>query len=101
MGIMIKPSDLKYKYPKVAETRFQERPHAKWDSAGFSRDNLYDVIPMLESVMDELDRNDATTLHYLEDIMNRDMPLFISDRCEVFCFLAGSAREMLQHYETP
>jgi hypothetical protein len=93
MGISIKPSDLYYKYPKVVEMRHERKFHGKPDPAPFNRDDLYEVIPMLECVMDELGRDDARTLHAIEEIMIRNMPNFVSTRDEVFDFLVGSIRE--------
>ena len=96
MGLTIYASDLKYRYPKVIETRYEEKFTGKDDTALFNRDDLYDIIPMMQAVMDELGRDDALTLHFLEDLMNRDLPRFLSDRSEVFSFLTCCAREMLQ-----
>ncbi len=95
MGLSIKPSDLKYKYPRVVVTRDQPKFQGKSDPAPFNRDDLYDIIPVLEAVMDDLGRDDARTLHLLEDLLNMEMPRSISGRGEVFRFLSGSAREML------
>ena len=96
MGISIHPSDLKYKYPKATETRFDAKFLGKDDPAPFNRDDLYDIIPVLEAVMDDLDREDARTLHFIEDLMNRDLPRSVSGRGEVFRFLSGCTREMLE-----
>ena len=52
MGICISPSDLKYKYPKAVETRFLPKFQGKDDAEPFNRDDLYDIIPVLEAVMD-------------------------------------------------
>jgi hypothetical protein len=95
MSLSINPSDLKYKYPRVVETRHDPKFEGKDDSAPFNRDDLYDIIPLLEAVMDELGRDDARALHLVEDLMNRDLPRCVSGRGEVFGFLTGCAREML------
>lgn len=96
MGIAIKPSDLYYKYPRVVEKRHEQKFSGKPDPAPFDRDDLYEVIPMLECVMDELGRDDARTLHAVEEVMIRNMPGFISTREEVFDFLVGSMRDVLE-----
>lgn len=96
MGLKIHASDLKYKYPKVAKTRFEEKITGVDDPAPFNRDDVYDIIPMLEAVMDELRRDDALTLHFLEDLMNRDLPRCLKSRGEVFDFLTGCTKEMLE-----
>ena len=94
MGLNISPSDLKYKYPRVIDTRYQPKFLGKDDPAPFNRDDLYDIIPVLEAVMDDLGRDDARTLHCIEDLMNRDLPRCLESRGEVFGFLAGCAREL-------
>jgi hypothetical protein len=96
MGITINASDLKYKYPKVIETRFHPKFQGKDDQAPFNRDDLYDILPLFEAVMDELGRDDARTLHFMEDLMNRDLPRSVANRGEVFAFLVGCTREMLE-----
>jgi hypothetical protein len=95
MGISIKPSDLKYKYPKVVSTRDEPKFLGRTDDAVFNRDDLYDIIPLLEAVMDDLGQDDARTLHSIEDLMNRDLPRCVSRRGEVFEFLSGCMREVL------
>ena len=96
MGITIKPSDLKYKYPKVVSTREEPKFQGRNDEAVFDRDDLYDILPLLEAVMDDLGRDDARTLHIIEDLMNRDLPRCVSRRGEVFDFLTGCMREVLE-----
>ncbi|MBU5613780.1 hypothetical protein [Geomonas azotofigens] len=95
MGLTINPSDLKYKYPKATRTRFDAKFAGPADSAPFNRDDLYDILPLLTAVMNELERDDAATLHFLEDLMNQDMPRFLVSRGEVFDFLTGCGKEML------
>lgn len=97
MGIIVNPSDLKYRYPKVTGARFEAKFSGPGDPSPFNRDDLYDIVPMLAAVMDELRRDDADTLHFIEDLMNRDLPRFLESRGEVFAFLAGCGKEMLQH----
>jgi hypothetical protein len=95
MGITIKPSDLKYKYPRDIAARDLPKFSGKPDPAPFNRDDLYDILPMLGAVMDRLERDDARTLHILEDIMNSEMPRCIVTREEVFDFLVGCMGELL------
>lgn len=95
MGIEIKPSDLYYKYPKDTVRRHERKFCGKPDPSPFNRDDLYEVIPMLESVMDELGAEDARILQEIEEIMIRRMPSFIRSRDNVFDFLVGSMRDLL------
>lgn len=95
MGIKIKPSDLYHKYPRNVALRDLPKFRGKPDPAPFDRDDLYEVIPLLEKVMDALGRDDERTLHALEEMMIRDMPRFVATREEVFDFLVGCMREAL------
>lgn len=97
MPLRIKPSDLYYKYPKDTVNRDKTKFRGKPDSTAFNRDDLYEVIPMLEQVMNELGRDDARTLHAVEELMIRDLPRFIATRGEVFDFLVGCMSEILEH----
>lgn len=96
MGIEIKPSDLYYKYPRGTASRHEPKFKGKPDPNPFNRDDLYEVLPMLGKVMDEIGRDDAPTLHSIEEIMIRSMPGWIVSREEVFDFLVGSIREVLE-----
>jgi len=95
MHLSIKPSDLYYKYARDSARKNDPGFRGKPDPAPFNRDDLYDVIPMLEQVMTELDRDDSRTLHTLEELMLLHMPRFVACREEVFDFLVGCMREML------
>jgi hypothetical protein len=95
MGIMIKASDLYYRYPKETTTRHQAKFSGKPDKAPFNRDDLYEVLPMLGTVMDTLGSNEQRTLQMAEEIMIRELPRFIESREDVFDFLVGCTSEML------
>lgn len=95
MAIVIKASDLKFKYPRDTINRYQPKFGGLPDPAPFNRDDLYEILPLLGAVMDELGSNDGAVLHILEDLLN-EMPRFIATREEVFDYLQGSARECLR-----
>lgn len=95
MNIEIKPSDLYYRYPRRKATRDVPKFAGKPDIHPFDRDDLYEVIPMLEAVMDELGSADGRVLHRVEEIMIRELPGFIRTREEVFDCLVGVMRELL------
>jgi len=95
MPIVIRPSDLKYRYPRVVERRHLPKFRGKPDPAPFDRNDLYEIVPMLEAAMDVLGRDDAATLHLLEDLLNQDLPRFLSTRGDVFDFLTHCARDYL------
>jgi hypothetical protein len=95
MRITIKPSDLQYRYPKDVPNRDLPKFQGKPDPAPFNRDDLYDVIPLLEAAMEELGTTEGRILHSLEEVLNL-MPRFITTREEVFDYLVGSMREILR-----
>jgi hypothetical protein len=95
VSIIVKASDLKFKYPRDIANREAPKFAGLPDPAPFNRDDLYDVLPMMSAVMDELDSVDGEVLNLLEDLLNQ-MPRFISTRGEVFDYLQGSARECLR-----
>ena len=101
MGIHIKPSDLQYRYPRRKETRALPKFSGKPDSHPFDREDLYELIPMFEAVMDELGTADGRALHRLEEILNNEVPRFIATREEVFDCLVGVMRELLGPFQPP
>jgi len=96
MTIVIKPSDLYYKYARKQATRNLPKFAGKPDAHPFDRDDLFEVIPMLAAVMDELGSVDGRVLHRAEEVMVREMPGFIHSREEVFDCLVAVMREELE-----
>jgi hypothetical protein len=95
MSIIVKASDFKFKYPRDIKNRTQPKFSGLPDSAPFNRHDLYEILPMMGAVMDELGSEDGEVLNLLEDLLNQ-MPGFIYSRGEVFDYLQGSARECLR-----
>lgn len=95
MAIAIKPSDLYYKYARKKATRDVPKFAGKPDAHPFDRDDLYEVLPMLTAVMDELESTDGCVLHRAEEVMVSEMPGFIRTREEVFDFLMAVIRDLL------
>ncbi len=96
MKIIVKASDLKYKYPKDTANRTQPKFTGKPDPAPFNRNDLYEILPMLSAVMTELETDNGEVLHMLEDIIIQEMPRFISTREDVFDCLVETARERME-----
>jgi len=94
--ITVKASDLYYKYRKDTVNRSLPKFMGKPDKNPFNRDDIYDVLPMLSAVLNELGLDDQRTLHSAEELMIREMPAFISTREDVFDFLVNCTREILQ-----
>ncbi|WP_052263472.1 hypothetical protein [Geobacter pickeringii] len=100
MGIALKASDLYYKYAKDVEKRHEPKFRGKPDPHPFNRDDIYEVIPMLEAVMDALGSSDGRVLHLAEEVMVVEMPRFIATREQVFDCLVETVRDRLG-LETP
>jgi hypothetical protein len=96
MAVVIKASDLKFKYPRDIPNRNEPKFAGLPDPAPFNRDDLYEILPMMSAVMDELGSVDGEVLNMLEDLLNQ-MPRFIRAREDVFDYLRGSALECLRH----
>ncbi len=96
MKLTIKPSDLYFKYHKDTANRHAPKFSGKPDPAPFDRDDIYEVLPMLQEVMNELGLDDQRSLHQVEEILVRNLPGFITSREEVFDFLLGTAHDVLE-----
>jgi len=95
MKIIVKASDLKYKYPRDTTNRELPKFTGKPDPSPFNRDDLYDILPVLSAVMTALETDDGQILHLMEDIINTELPRCVDTREEVFDFLTESVREAL------
>lgn len=95
MAIIVKASELKFRYPRDVANRDKPKFAGLPDAAPFNRHDLYEILPMLTTVMNELENDDGEVLHLVEDVLN-EMPSFITSRAEVFDYLRGSARECLR-----
>ncbi|MBP1752944.1 MAG: hypothetical protein H6Q57_1780 [Geobacteraceae bacterium] len=96
MNVIVKASDLKYKYPRDTARRDLPKFTGKPDPAPFNRDDLYEILPLLSAVMTDLHTDDGRVLHLLEDILNHDLPRCINTREEVFDCIVGTARERMR-----
>ena len=95
MSINIKVSDFKFRYPRDVARREEPKFAGLPDPAPFNLHDLYEILPMMTAVMEELESDDGQELNLLEDILNT-MPGFIATRGEVYEYLLGSARECLR-----
>ncbi len=93
--VIVKASDFKFKYPRDVANRDQPKFTGRPDRTPFNRNDLYEILPMMSAVMNEIDSADGEVLNLLEDVLNL-MPRFINTREEVFDYLTGTAREYLQ-----
>nr|WP_320115946.1 hypothetical protein [uncultured Desulfuromonas sp.] len=92
--IQIKPSDLYYKYPKNHARRQLAKFSGLPDDEPFDRDDLYEVLPMFEHVMDALGAADDTVLHKMEEVLDL-MPSFVQQRGDVYTYLCEVLSDML------
>ena len=84
MGIKIKPSDLYFRYPKKRIGGVKPEVDFAIDGNYFDRDNLDEVIPMFEAIMDALGTQDGEILQMAEEILNERIPRFVDTREAVF-----------------
>ncbi len=96
MGLIVKASDLYYRYPKDTTNRNLAKFNGKPDTTPFNRDDLYEVLPMLGRVMDRLGSDEQRVLHMVEEIMVRQLPGFIVTREEVYDYLVGCMDDLLE-----
>lgn len=92
MSLIIKASDLKFRYPRDIARREEPKFTGRPDPTPFNRHDMYEILAMLTVVMNELSSDDGRELHMLEDVLNV-APSFIATREEVFDYLVGTARE--------
>jgi hypothetical protein len=95
MGIQIKPSDLCYRYGKNQGARDLPKFLSPSDPQPFDRNDLYELIPMFEKVMDALGTRDARVLQRMEEILIRELPAFINRRDTVYQALLTALRDVL------
>jgi len=92
MTVEVKPSDLYYKYQRKKLTRELPKFSCKPDKDVFDRDDLYEVIPMFEAVLTELDSTDQAVLQRAEELLDQ-LPRFIDSREMVFDALVEGLRD--------
>ena len=90
MNLKIKTSDLKRAYSKRATNGDNPKFTKKPDSLLFNRHEEYEVIPMLEQVLNKLESNLQKDVHLLEDLL-LVMPSNIRSREEVYDWLIENA----------
>ena len=95
MRLLIKPSDLRYKYRHNTPARELPPFVGKPDARPFDRDSLHEVINMFQLVMATLGSDNGTVLETLEEVMVQEMPAFLQTREEVFDFLCVVMTEKL------
>lgn len=96
MGIRILPSDLIYRYPRNHARRNLPKFRGTPDPELFDRNDLFELIPMFEAVMDALETNDGRVLTRMEELVNNEMPAFLRTREEVFDFLVTVMGDVLR-----
>ncbi|AMV70506.1 hypothetical protein JCM30471_24990 [Desulfuromonas carbonis] len=95
MRLLIKPSDLRYKYRHNSPARDLPPFVGKPDERPFDRDSLHEVINMSQVVMADLGSDSGVVLETLEEVMVQEMPAFLKTREEVFDFLTIVMTEKL------
>ena len=87
MAIKLNSSNLKYTYSKYAVNGGGCEFRGKPDSIKFIRHEEYEMIPMIENVMNDLYLTDAGDVHIMEDMIHLKMPPDCISREEVYDWL--------------
>ncbi len=95
MAITVKPSDLFYRYPKNHENKHAPKFAGKPDGNPFDADDLYEVIPMLQAVMNHYDCRDGNVLNELEEVLVKWMPRDLS-REQAYDILVESVQGLFE-----
>ncbi|MFM2481641.1 hypothetical protein [Celerinatantimonas sp. YJH-8] len=69
MSLNLKPSDLRYHYREKATHPDDVKLHGDPDMSVFDRNEVYEVIYLIEKVAQQLDFNDKASCHRVEDII--------------------------------
>ncbi|PLX93305.1 MAG: hypothetical protein C0621_07895 [Desulfuromonas sp.] len=96
-ALEIKPSDLFYRYRRNKEERDEADFLGKPDPRPFDRNDLYQVLSMLEAVMVAIESRDGDVLHRVEEIMVQELPIFVCSREDVYDCLVAAMRGELGH----
>lgn len=91
MAIVIRPSDLYYRYSR----RRGANAVAPDPDAPFDRDDLDQLLPLFAEVMDALGTDDGRVLQRIEEFLIYNIPRSISRRAEIADCLIGSLRQEL------
>lgn len=92
--IKIAPGDLRFKYKRNRKSdvpKFTGLP----DDRPFDRNDLSEVLPMMEALMTALQTDDGRVLLKMEEILNGDLPLSIDTRETVYKVLLECMQDML------
>jgi hypothetical protein len=95
VGVIIKPSDLQFKYRRKKDVRDEPKFQGKPDPRPFDSDDLYEVIPMFEAVMNELGADDGKLLNEMEEIVNSIPAGYKPKREDIFAFLVDQLRDVV------
>lgn len=96
MGIQIKPSDLYYRYGKNQAARELSKFSGPPEQQPFDRNDLYELIPLFEKVLDALGTRDARVLQRMEEILIHELPAVINQRDTVYQALLTTLRDLLE-----
>jgi hypothetical protein len=87
MPVKLSSSDLKYTYSKFAVNGSGSPFKGKPDSTLFNRHEEFEILPMIEKVMNDLGFVDGADVHIIEDIIHTKMPANTNSRAEVYDWL--------------
>ena len=92
MAVKLNSSDLKYVYSKFATNGEFPKFSGKPDDRKFNRHEEYEMIPMIEQVMNDHNLSDSGDVHIIEDMIHTKMPSEARSRGEVYDWLRSELR---------
>jgi hypothetical protein len=85
----VNSSDLQYKYSKTVTGDDSAKFRGKPDSSEFNRHEEYEVIPMIEHIMNHKSWSQKASIHKIEDLIKK-IPSNTRRRDHVFDWLVAN-----------
>lgn len=92
MTVKLNSVDLKYVYSKYAVNGEHPKFMGKPDNIKFNRHEEFEMIPMIEQVMNDLHFNESGDVHIIEDMIHLKMPPECISREDVYDWLLNELK---------
>ncbi len=96
MAVKLNSSNLKYVYSKYAVNGDSPKFSGKPDILKFNRHEEYEMLPMIEKVMNDLNFSEAGDVHIIEDLIHTKMPSGTTSREEVYDWLINELKKQFE-----
>jgi len=92
MPVKILPPNLKYNYLNTGEGNVIGMSTGEPDKIWFNRHFEYDMIPMIENVMNDLELRTVVDVHKIEDLIHTKLPAPVMKRERVYEWLISQLK---------